>query len=159
LDGAGVPARFRAGCRHPVAWFSHALAARLLGRAQDPAVPLREALADAIGAVRSLHEAECDLERGGPSATVAAARWHAERLEDLVLCDAALLLENADGTATRVTDPRIEQVVRQESGAEAIEARRNVPGGFWVARHESEAAAEARVGSVPLASLRAAHLV
>ena len=159
LDGAGVPARFRAGCHHGVAWFSHALAGRLLDRAQDLSVPLRQALAGAITDVRSLHEQECDLERGGPSATVVAVRWDAEQLEHLVLCDSSLLLEGADGSTRRLTDPRIEDVVREETGAEAIEARRNAPGGFWVARHEPEAAEQALVGRTPLSALRAVHLV
>ncbi|MDN5900277.1 MAG: protein phosphatase 2C domain-containing protein [Brachybacterium sp.] len=159
LDGAGVPSRFRAGCHHSVAWFSHALAARLLGRAQDPSVPLRQALAGAIEEVRALHEGECDLDRGSPSATAVAVRWGADHLEHLVLCDAALLLEGADGTTTRLTDRRLEAVTRAETGAEAIEARRNVPGGFWVARHEPEAAEQALVGSTALSSLRGAHLV
>ncbi|MGO2557458.1 protein phosphatase 2C domain-containing protein [Brachybacterium sp.] len=159
LDGAGVPSRFRAGCHHGVAWFSHALAGRLLVRAQDLSLPLRQALAGAITDVRGLHERECELDRGGPSATVVAVRWGAGHLEHLVLCDSSLLLEGADGTTRRLTDPRIEDVVHEETGAEAIEARRNAPGGFWVARHEPEAAEQALVGSTPLSALRAAHLV
>jgi hypothetical protein len=159
LDGAGVPARFRAGCRHRVAWFSHALAARLLDRAQEPTVPLRQALAEAIGDVRALHEGECDLDRGGPSATVVAVRLGAEHLEHLVLCDSSLLLEHADGEVERLTDPRIDEVVRAETGAAAVEARRNAPGGFWVARHEPEAAEQALAGSARLDGLRAVHLV
>lgn len=159
LDGAGVPPRFRAGCVHDVAWFSHTLAGRLLIRAQDPSVPLRQALAAAIADVRSLHEEQCDLDRGGPSATVVAVRWDAEHLEHLVLCDSSLLLESADGTTTRLSDPRVDDVAREEARSEAIEARRNAPGGFWVARHEPEAAEQALVGSTPLRTLRAAHLV
>ncbi|ASK66045.1 hypothetical protein CFK39_09730 [Brachybacterium avium] len=159
LDGAGVPSRFRAGCHHSVAWFSHSLAARLLGRAQDPSVPLRQALAGAIEEVRSLHEGECALDRGSPSATVVALRWGTDHLEHLVLCDAALLLEGTDGTAMRVTDRRLEEVMRAETEAEVIEARRNAPGGFWVARHEPEAAEQAVVGRTALSALRGAHLV
>lgn len=159
LDGAGVPARFRSGCRHGVAWFSHALAARLLARAQDPSLALAGALAAAIGEVRSLHEHECDLEAGGPSATVAAVRRTGTHLEHLVLCDASLLLEHCDGSVVRLTDRRIEEVVRREHGAEAIEACRNAPGGFWVARHEPAAADEALTGRVPLADLAAVHLL
>lgn len=159
LDGAGLPARFRAGCRHGVAWFSHSLAARLLARAQDPSLSLADALGAAIGEVRALHEHDCDLSAGSPSATVVAVRRAGDRLEHLVLCDASLLLEGRDGRVTRITDRRVEAVVRHERGAEAIEARRNAPGGFWVARHEPEAAQKALTGSVPLADLAAAHLV
>lgn len=159
LDGAGVPRRFRAGCSHSVSWFSHALAARLLGHAQDPTVPLRTALARAIEDVGALHQATCDLDRGGPSATVVAVRRTEERLEHLVLCDSSLLLHGPGGDVMRVTDTRVEEVVRSERTADAIEARRNRPGGFWVARHEPEAADEAIEGSSPLAQWQRAHLV
>ncbi|MBP2381125.1 protein phosphatase 2C domain-containing protein [Brachybacterium sacelli] len=159
LDGAGVPQRFRAGCRHNVAWFSHTLAAHLLTRAQDPAITLREALAGAIAAVRALHVGDCDLAAGSPSATVVAARRREDHLEHLVLCDSALLLRHRDGRAERISDLRIDEVVRTETTAESIEARRNAPGGFWVARHEEEAAAQALVGRTPLSSLASAHLV
>lgn len=159
LDGAGVQARFRAGCGHSVSWFSHALSAQLLTRAQDRSVGLREALADAIADVRALHQGSCDLEAGGPSATVVAVRRVGEHLEHLVLCDSSLLLQRHGGGAERVTDSRIDEVVRAEVGVEAVEARRNRSDGFWVARHEPEAAEEAITGRVPLAELDAAHLV
>ncbi|GAA4529189.1 protein phosphatase 2C domain-containing protein [Brachybacterium paraconglomeratum] len=159
LDGAGVPGRFRAGCHHSVSWFSHVLAAHLLGRAQDPTVPLRAALAAAIEDVRALHQSTCDLEQGGPSATVVVVRCTEEQLEHLVLCDSSLLLHGGKGDVVRVTDTRIDEVVRSERTAEAIEARRNTPGGFWVARHEPEAADEAIVGATPLARWERAHLV
>jgi hypothetical protein len=153
LDGAGLPARFRSGCRHSVAWYSHSLAARLLVRAQDRSLTLADALAAAIADVRALHEHECTLAEGSPSATVVAVRRDGDHLEHLVLCDASLLLVPRDGHVTRITDRRVEEVVREERDAEAIEARRNAPGGFWVARHEPEAAREALVGRVPLAEL------
>lgn len=159
LDGAGVPGRFRAGCHHSVAWYSHTLAARLLQRAQDPSAGLREALAGAIAEVRALHEHECELEAGGPSATVVAVRCAADHLEHLVLCDSSLLLQRRDQAAQRLTDARIDDVARAETSPEAIEARRNRPGGFWVARHEPEAAEEALTGQVPLTELHGAHLV
>ena len=159
LDGAGVPARFRSGCRHTVAWYSHALAARLLANAQDPGVGLRAALAAAISEVRGLHQGECDLGAGGPSATVVVVRRTAQHLEHLVLCDSSLLLMSRNGEVRRVSDLRIDEVVRAETAPEAIEARRNAPGGFWVARHEPEAAEQALVGRTPLAELEAVHLV
>lgn len=159
LDGAGVPARYRAGCDHSVAWFSHTLASQLLERALDRSVDLRAALAEAICDVRNLHEDDCDLDAGGPSATVVAVRVGAEQLEYLVLCDSSLLLVGRDGAVHRVSDTRIDEVVRAEVSSEAVEARRNHPGGFWVARHEPEAADEAITGVVPLADLRDVHLV
>lgn len=180
LDGAGIPQRFRAGCHHSVAWFSHTLAAHLLARATDPALSLRESLAAAIAEVRALHEHECDLEAGSPSATVVAVRRAGEQLEHLVLCDSSLLLHGRDGTVRRLTDDRVDHLVipgdaggpaggpgterASRSGgaprtADEIEALRNAPGGFWLARHEPEAAEEALIGSVPLAELEAVHLV
>jgi Protein phosphatase 2C len=159
LDGAGIPQRFRAGCRHSVAWYSHALAGHLLLRAQPPEVSLRTALARAIADVRVLHQGECELAGGSPSATVVAVRRTSEHLEHLVLSDSSLLLSRQDGTVDRLTDTRIDDVVREERTAESIEARRNAQGGFWVARHEPEAAEQALVGRTPLAELAAAHLV
>lgn len=159
LDGAGMPKRFRAGCRHSVAWFSHGVAAHLLRRAQDPSVDLRAALAGAIGDVRGLHEEECDLGAGGPSATVVAVRRVGEHLEHLVLADSSLLLHGTDGSVTRITDQRVDDVVAQEREETAVEARRNAPGGFWVVRHEEEAAQHALLGRTPWATLASAHLV
>ena len=159
LDGAGVPQRFRAGCHHSVAWFSHAVAGHLLTRAQDPATDLRSALAGAIADVRGLHEHECDLDAGGPSATVVVARRVGEHLEHLVLSDSSLLLRGTDGRVARITDQRVDEVVAQEREATAVEARRNAPGGFWVVRHESEAAQQALVGRTPWATLGSVHLV
>lgn len=159
LDGAGLPPRFRAGCHHSVAWYSHTLAARLLLAAQDRALTLAGALARAIDEVRALHERECDLAAGSPSATVVAVRRDGDELEHLVLCDSSLLLEREDGSVSRITDLRVDEVVRRERSAEAIEARRNAPGGFWVARHEPEAADQALLDRAPLADLTAVHLV
>lgn len=159
VDGAGLPASLRAGCAHSVAWYSHLLAARLLGALQDPALSLREALRLAIAEVAAAHGPDCRLEDGSPSATVVAVRWGAERLEHLVLADSSLLLDHADGRVERRTDPRVDEVVAAHRTVAAVEARRNAPGGFWVARHEPAAAEEAWVGSVPLTGLRAVHLV
>lgn len=158
-DGAGVPARFRAGCVHSVAWYSHALVAALVRELSDPAVAMREGLARAIGAVRDRHASTCDLGAGSPSATVVAVRARGDVLEHLVLCDSSLLLARRDGGTARLTDPRIDAVLAQERAPEAIEARRNAPGGFWVARHEPEAAREALVGAEPLAGLDGVALV
>lgn len=159
LDGAGLPERFRAGCSHTVSWYSHSLAARLLRLGQDPGIDLRGVLAAGIAEVRDQHAADCDLAAGSPSATVVMVRRRGALLEHLVLCDSSLLLVDRDGDVRRITDGRVDRVVGEERTAEAVEARRNVPGGFWVARHEPEAAAEALVGERPIAGLRTAHLV
>ena len=159
LDGAGIPARFRAGCHHSVAWYSHTLAAHLLLALQDAELPLRAALAAAIGQVAALHAEGCRLEEGGPSATVLAVRRRGDQLEHLVLADSSLLLEGPGGEVRRLSDDRVEHAARAHRSPEAVEALRNAPGGFWVARHEPTAAQEALVGSAPLAALRRVHLV
>lgn len=160
-DGAGVPARFRAGCEHSVAWYSRALVDALAERLADPARGLRDALAAAIGAVREMHAGTCSLVDGGPSATVVALRARGDLLEHLVLCDSSLLLTDRGGRVRRITDARVDAVVAEERGrgADAVEARRNAPGGFWVARHEEVVAAEAIVGATPLADVACASLV
>ncbi|MFC7376109.1 protein phosphatase 2C domain-containing protein [Brachybacterium sp. GCM10030268] len=159
LDGAGLPRRFRAGCHHSVAWFSHRLAAHLLTGAQDPGTDLTGALARAIAEVRGLHEDECDLEAGSPSATVVAVRRTGEHLEHLVLCDSSLLLHARNGGVRRLSDLRVDDVAREESAPEWVEERRNATGGFWVARHEPEAAEQALTGRTLLTDLSAVHLV
>ncbi len=158
VDGAGVPARFRSGCEHSVAWFAHALCEALLETAQE-ASTLREALAAGIAQVRDLHAGHCELDRGGPSATVAMARRCGAMIDHLVLCDCSLLLRHTDGSMRRLTDLRVDQVRRRCRASEQIEAQRNRPGGFWVARHEPEAAHEALCGTLPVASLERLHLV
>lgn len=158
-DGAGIPHRFRAGCHHSVAWYSHQLTARLLTAALDETVSLTAAAAQAITEVASLHQEECDLAAGSPSATLVAVRVIDEQLEHLVLCDSSLLIEHPDGTVTRLTDDRADRLRLPDPTPEAVEAQRNAPGGFWVARHEPEAAAEALAGTTPLADIAAVHLV
>lgn len=158
-DGAGVAPVWRAGCAHSVAWYSHALTAALTAALADPARTMRGALARAIAEVADLHADTCDLERGGPSATVVAVRERDGMLEHLVLCDSSLLLLHRDGSVRRITDLRVDEDAARERTAAAAEARRNAPGGFWLARHEPEAAEQALTGSTPLADLEAAILV
>lgn len=169
VDGAGLRAEMRRGCRHPVAWFSRHLARALALRLEDRRRTMPEALAGAIAAVRDLHAGSCDLEAGSPSGTVAAWRAHEGMLETLVLCDAAILLPGPDG-AELVTDLRVHDAVEraarrlaaQEEAAgrplgdpaiplrfRALDAARNVPGGFWCAHHDPAAAEHALVRSVP----------
>lgn len=157
VDGAGVDARLRSGCRHSVAWYSHHLAAALLRHGQD-ARDLRAALARGIGEVRGAHAHECALAQGGPSATVAMARCRDDRLELLVLCDAAVLLRHRDGRSELWTDDRLDRLRPGRSGAE-IEALRNVEGGFWVARHEERCAQEALCRTVATDAVERVHLV
>ncbi len=158
-DGAGVGPAWRAGCSHSVAWYSHALTNALAAALADPELTMRDALAQAITEVASLHADTCDLERGGPSATVVAVRERDGMLEHLVLCDSSLLLLHRDGSIRRITDLRVDEVAARERTPAAVEAQRNAPGGFWLARHEPEAAEQALIGATPLVDLDAAILV
>lgn len=159
VDGAGLPPALRAGCRHSVAWYSHRLAARLLVALQDPGLDLREALRRAIAEVAASHGDGCALEAGSPSGTVVAVRAREGRLEHLVLCDSSLLVETSDGRVDRLTDPRLDGVLARTRDVGRVEALRNAPDGFWVARHEPEAADHALCGSRPLDGLVGVHLV
>ncbi|MGD8214213.1 protein phosphatase 2C domain-containing protein [Aestuariimicrobium sp. Y1814] len=184
IDGAGVEARYRVGCHHSVAWYSHHLADALARRFTDRATEPRDALAGAIGEVRGLHAVhglqagECDFVGGSPSATVAAFRVvpadQPTVVETLVLCDAAVLLLHRDGSALELTDRRIEATVTLvaehrralrtqgadeaavfEQGRAVAEGLRNHPDGFWVAREDPAVARHALVTRTDLADLRA----
>jgi hypothetical protein len=116
-------------------------------------------LADGIGEVAGRHP-ECDLRNpSSPQATVAIVRVGESRVDHLVLADAYVLLD--DGHAGVVTDPREVDVRREVLAAhadrasviEAFRARRNQPGGYWIAKDDPAAAAEAVTGSTPLTTL------
>lgn len=175
VDGAGVAQQYRSGCRHSVAWYSHHLADAMFEAFADPATPPREALAGAIAHVRGLHGPDCRLDRGSPSATMAAFRVFGDELEYLVICDAAILLVHHDGTTTQVTDRRIESAQALVEGHRAelraqgadeetvfvqgwarAEQLRNHPDGFWCPREDPAVAQYALVGRVGLGGLRAA---
>ncbi|MEU6036941.1 protein phosphatase 2C domain-containing protein [Actinomadura sp. NPDC047616] len=175
VDGAGAPAGLASGCSHSVSWYAHNLGGLLVGTAVDPSVTLAEALAVSIERVNALHGDACDLRHpGSPSATVALARAHADRLEYLVLSDSVLVLDQADGEPVVISDDRLGEVYRKVNDAgerpplgtqehaadmrnrvERLAAYRNQPGGFWVASTKPEAADEALVGTVPLDDLDA----
>lgn len=179
LDGAGV-AGAETGCTHGVAWFSAMLGGLLLSTiTAHPARPLAECLADAIRAVRSLHENTCDLTfRASPTSTVVAVRIDAGALEYLVLGDSSLLLADRDGATTVITDRRLDDVGRRLRGPvdalpigspehaaalaeyrNALTGFRNEPGGFWIAGPEPRAAEHALTGAVPLESLTSVTLL
>ncbi|QAY69561.1 integrase [Xylanimonas protaetiae] len=171
VDGAGLPASMRRGCRHSVAWYATELATAFRDALSDRAVRPAEALAAALTAVAASHGPGCDLGRGSPSGTVAAWRTSGDRLEHLVLGDATVLLAAVDGVVTVVTDDRLARVVepvvrafvdeRRDRGLvpsrdeildarrAALERTRNRSGGFWCAHADHAAAAEALTGSVP----------
>ncbi|MEU5632776.1 protein phosphatase 2C domain-containing protein [Streptomyces rishiriensis] len=179
LDGAGV-AGAETGCTHGVAWFSATLGGLLLSTiTAHSARPLAECLADAIRAVRSLHENTCDLTfRASPTSTVVAVRMDAGALEYLVLGDSSLLLADRDGATTVITDRRLDDVGRRLRGPvdalptgspehaaalaeyrNALTGFRNKPGGFWIAGPEPRAAEHALTGASPLESLTSVTLM
>ena len=179
LDGAGIPGTEEV-CRHGVAWYSRTLGATLLaGAFRADGADLVGTLARSIEQVAARHRSTCDLaDARSPQATVAVLRVEGDRAGYLVLADAFLALARADGAAGVVTDPR-ETAVRAEcttllrgltegtpdherawrSAVDAFRARRNRPGGYWIAKDDPQAAAEAVTGSVALGDLTGAALL
>ncbi len=175
VDGAFVPGA-EGACRHGVAWYAHRLGGQLLTLVERPGdETLPALLAAAIQQVTDLHRHTCDpADPMSPWAAVAMVRVRQGPVEHLVLGDATVVHERADGGApVVVTDPR--EVVVSQSYLPALaaagddderdrvlgdlRARRNHPGGFWVAKDDPRAADEAVTGQVALRDLRAAALM
>lgn len=146
------------GCVHDVPWY-----VRLLGTAiavRIGGAGLREALAESIEAVNSLHGHECDLGNPvTPGATVAVVRRVEERIEWLVLGDCAIAVRDRDGGVRVETDGRLAGL----AGVPAVDVAgvwrwpvdyvasvRNREGGFWVAAADPGAAERAFTGSWPV---------
>jgi hypothetical protein len=177
VDGVGIPGR-HALCRHGVPWYAHTLGAELLAGASRGAGPV-DALADAIGFVAARHEGTCDIaDPSSPQATVAVLRIADGRADFLVLADAFVVLAPRDGVPQVVTDPRDVEVNEEcssmldglaegtpehrrahRAAGEALRARRNRPGGYWIAKDDPAVAAEAVTGSVSLRDLAGAGLL
>ncbi len=175
VDGAGIPGTEHL-CRHGVAWFARTLGTSLLaGLVDHGAVDIRAALATAISTVTDLHRDTCDVTHvNSPQATVAAVRVTDGQLDYLVLADAYVVLNHIGGTLQVVTDSRevdIRLVAERALAGlppgspvwaqtvEAFRGQRNRPGGYWVAKDDPHAAAEAVVGSLPVAELRGVALL
>jgi hypothetical protein len=179
LDGAGIPGT-EALCHHGVAWYSHNLGALLLARlACDGGIDLAAALADSIDQIAAQHRDTCEIANpSSPQATVAVFRVAESRADFLVLADAFVVLDQVAAGPEVVTDPREVEVRRESllplrglpmetaeyeqahrSAIEVFRARRNQPGGYWIAKDDPRAAAEAVTGSVPLARLRGAAIL
>ncbi|MEU8422649.1 hypothetical protein AB0C15_17415 [Micromonospora sp. NPDC048835] len=179
LDGAGIPGA-EPLCFHGVAWYTHRLGGALLrhlscgdGRA------LAAILAAAIGEIAAEHGDTCDItDPSSPQATVAVVRAHQGRLDWLLLADSYLVLDQVEAGPQVVTDER-ETTARRECSAPlvgvaqgtpeydrvlascvtAIRARRNRPGGYWIAKDDPRAADEAVTGSRFLADLNGVALL
>jgi hypothetical protein len=145
LDGVTPPADDD-GCVHGVPWFVARLGGSMLQLAVSGGhMTLADCLAGAIADTAAAHRTTCDLShRRTPQATVAAARWDAERVDFLVLSDAVLLLEAPGGRVTPVLDDRLSRLP-EAVGALAAHARALPPGSAAraAARRKYAAAVEA----------------
>jgi len=179
LDGAGIPGTEEI-CRHGVAWYSHTLGATLLARlARADGTDLVAALVDSIEQVAGLHRLTCDIANpSSPQSTVAMVRVEDGGANYLVLADTFVVLDPSDAVPVVISDPR-EVAVRGECAAalrglppgtseyeraltsaiDALRGRRNQPGGYWIAKEDPAAAAEAVTGSVHPQGLNGAALL
>jgi hypothetical protein len=173
LDGATV--RTDTGCIHGVPWFVEHIAGALVKHAElSPA----DALAAAITETAASHRDTCDLAHPGtPSAAVAIAQANGDMLRYLVLGDVTLAMDTTDGFQV-ITDDRVNNTaIAERVAADALPngspekmaalvrmkhaelAARNVPGGFWVAAADPNAASHSLTGKIPLRKVRRAILL
>jgi hypothetical protein len=179
LDGAGIVGS-ESICRHGVAWYTHRLGGALLGRlSRDDDRDLTTLLSEAIEDVTDDHRRTCDVTNpSSPQATVGMLRLHEDRADYLVLADTFLLLDQTNDRPLVITDER-EVTIRRRLDAtmqaaaegtpeyerarnefiQALGARRNQPGGYWIAKDSPQAAAEAVTGSRPIADLTGVALL
>ena len=179
LDGAGIPGT-ESICSHGVAWYTHRLGGALLGRlSRDDGRDLATILATTIGEIAADHRGTCDITNpSSPQATVVMVRAHRGRLDHLLLAHSFLVLDRVRGgpqvitderevTARRICSAPLEGVPRgtpeydriRDSCIEALRARRNQPGGYWIAKDDPHAAEEAVTGSRPLHDLDSVALL
>jgi hypothetical protein len=179
LDGAGIPGA-ESICRHGVAWYTHRLGGALLGRlSRDDGPDLAAILASAIGEIAADHRDTCDITNpSSPQATVLIVRAQADRLDYLLLADSFLVLDQVRGGPQVITDERevtarrrcsapLDGIARgtpqydriRDSCIQALQARRNQTGGYWIAKDDPRAAQEAVAGSRPLHDLNSVALL
>lgn len=179
LDGAGIPGT-ESICSHGVAWYTHRLGGALLGRlSRDSGQDLVATLATAIDEIAADHRGTCDITNpSSPQATVVVARVSRGFMDYLLLADSFLVLDHAGDGPQVLTDER-EVATRRaclapldgvasgtpdydriwESCIGALQARRNQPGGYWIAKDDPHAAEEAVSGSYPLRDLDSVALL
>lgn len=179
LDGAGIPGT-ESICRHGVAWYTRRLGGLLLARLSgDDGRDLTAVLAEAIDEIAAEHRGTCDITNpSSPQATVLIARLQGPRLDYLVLADCFLVLGQVSGGPLIITDERevtarrsctapLAEVARgtaeyervRDQCIEALQARRNHAGGYWIAKDDPHAAEEAVTGSCPRPDLDSAALL
>lgn len=166
LDGAGIQG-IEEICRHGIAWYTHRLGGALLGRlSRVDGRPLAGLLGEAIEEITASHRSTCDVtDPSSPSATAAIFRIDGDRADYLLLSDSFLVLNAGDMMPVAFTDPReveVRRSVQDLPRPEAIKvfrSKRNQPGGFFVAKDDPAAAAEAVTGSRALAELDSVALL
>jgi hypothetical protein len=179
LDGAGIPGT-ESICSHGTAWYTHRLGGILLGQlSRDDGRSLTAILAAAIKEIAADHGDTCDVKNpSSPQATVALVRAAADRLDYLVLADCFVVLGQVSGEPLVITDEREVNTRRTcsaplaglergtaeyerilDSCIEEMRARRNKPGGYWIAKDDPQAAEQALTGSRPLRELGSAALL
>ncbi|MEU1922596.1 hypothetical protein ABZ742_20850 [Streptomyces albogriseolus] len=144
----------------------------------DPSATLTNGLASALERVAALHP-DCDLANPGtPSATVAVLRQRHAELDYLVLADSPVVLEEAGGDHTVITDLRVDDVLPElRAEVESYETHtpehrealrrlvlaqrqvRNTQDGYWVAAAKPEAAQHCVTGSTKLGDVRSAAVM
>jgi hypothetical protein len=173
LDGAGIPGT-ESICSHGVAWYTHRLGGALLGRlSRGDGRDLAAILAATIDDIADDHRGTCDItDPSSPQATVLIVRAYEGRLDYLVLADSFLVLDEIGGdpkvinderevTARRIATAPLDGVPAgtpeydrvRDSCIKALWARRNQPGGYWIAKDDPHAAEEAVAGSRSLDDL------
>lgn len=159
LDGATEPAGVDSGCVHDVPWLVAHLGANLATvLAQEPRVPLTDALRQGIVATMCDHGGKCDLRNpDSPSSTVAVLRCTADAVDYLVLGDSAVVVEHGDAGLTVAHDDRTAHL--SDYTREGVSRLRNSDEGFWVASNRPDAADKALVGSIPLGDVTRAGLM
>jgi hypothetical protein len=179
LDGAGIQGS-ESICFHGVAWYTHRLGGALLGRlSRDDGQDLAAVLAATIDEIAADHHDTCDItDPSSPQATVLMIRVAEERLDYLLLADSFLVLDLADLGPHVLTDEREVAARRicteplrgvsngtpeydrvRASCIAELRARRNQPGGYWIAKDDPHAAEEAVTGHRTLADLNGVALL
>jgi hypothetical protein len=174
VDGAGGIAGAGEICRHGVTWYATRLGGALLGALSDDRT-LPEVLAESIERVTDEHRDTCDVAHSiSPYAAVAMLRFSGGRVEHLVLGDVVAFVGRVGAEPFVARDSREVVIARSFAARLAgvpegsdeyrqllleLRAKRNRPGGFWVAKDDPEVAAEAITGSLPADEVTASALL
>nr|WP_030502594.1 hypothetical protein [Micromonospora purpureochromogenes] len=174
VDGAGGITGADEVCHHGIAWYATRLGGALLGALAEER-SLRDVLAEGIERVTDAHRVTCDVTHPiSPFAAVAMLRFSGDHVEHLVLGDAVAVVGRAAGEPVVAHDPREVVIARAfeerlkdvPEGSDEyrrllmeLRARRNSPGGFWVAKDDPTVVAEAVIGSGPADDVTVAALL